>query len=360
MCSIRKVIVMSNPYIVCSTSHQPIEQLDISDKLIAMLTDDIEITHILETIDQSISMFDTIFDSLDELQTLANHISTEGISKSLMLFIDPEQHLATKYNFPSLEDLANEDLSDKNITVAVEVISAKLKTISNALVKFLKSLVEGFVKLFDKITSSFTDNETLLRKYYKRFVSVGIDTDKLDNKTVTLPNRKVLEAATTKVVELSKKVYSVDITTPLSKYLDEPIKLREAYTEILNGFNIDSLSDKDLKTETGSLKKLGYNADTIRSVTNHGAGSAKQVSAGNDVIKYYKKAVSEIERNFNKANMSDKDTATLQQSVSELRTFVSAHRQGIIRILNYSNRCQKYALSVCVAMNSCVGGKPKH
>ena len=178
--------------------------IDLSEVLFSIIDDETAINEInaeiisMEVAEKKFNM------AFEQLESLYNSISEFGISKNIILAVDPNRYLEKNGIVPSYESLSDLPTKDENAKIALEGIDKQIK-------KYWHKAIQIMEVLWNKIKAMFARIFQMFQSYEKV----------LDNLSRTLRNKKFISS---KVKKKKIKAISSEDFTEATRYFVAEIK----------------------------------------------------------------------------------------------------------------------------------------
>jgi len=216
-----------------------------------------DIAEDIDSLDEIEKNMHNLDDSIEYLTKIRNAIEEFGISKPMMIIVDPNSELVSKHIVPSYENMSLEPSRGKDAEAAIEGLGSVISRIWEGICNFFKSIGKAIKDLWNKIFNRARSDGKSADKGAKRI-------DKLKNKILsdtpvnTCDYDKCLKA-TIALSVIGGKLTEIDIDKQLGSTL---AKIRDAYSK--PGFKLEDLKDEivtSLATVVAVLKDITAKAN---------------------------------------------------------------------------------------------------
>jgi len=361
-------------------------QIDLSEVLFDVIEDESAISEMNAEI-ESMRIAEERFDiSFEQLKALHRSIDEFGISKGVILAVDPDGYLEKNGLIPSYESLNDLPTKDENAEIALEGIGDKIKEYWNKIVKAMSALWDKIKAMFTRIFQMFQSYEKVLNKLKENLKDKEFDDDKVKEKkfkTITANNfENAVRYFNDKFVNLFDKI-SQKVETMVSSIEDENLEdykkeMSELYSAVVNenddnesilGMKAEMDNDKPTWKSSGksifdnakedTLTNLGYSKvdviidkiDSAISVLKSSGNIEKQVKVADKTNSEFEKAVKKLISEA-KSNKDEDKVKELDKKLKIARTYINFNRISYTKMSNIVIKIAKTAIALGNAAKS--------
>lgn len=334
------------------------QAVNIEQELFDISQHSIQIHECTSHLTEMCNLYDTIFDTMTELDFLSENISKHGISKSLIMCADPTNYMATNFGFPSLEDLSSDPAIDKNAYVAMEALNDKMKAFIDTIIKYFNMLIKALAKLFKKVIAMFDSYKKILDKYETIFEDAAandtFDTDKAKEISLTAPIAATLTEETTGTYSNIDKLIQIPIDTIINKNYNDPNKMKEEFDAAFGTLGPPVGRPLKLKITDASLESLGYTVGATRNIITAAKASLRMSQRSDEIMKSYQKAIDEITAIAEATVSSAEEEQKVRSALNVAKLYVTKYKGMLITSISNTKICMTHVIAVCKAMEKCI------
>lgn len=340
----------------------PAAAVVVAADMLELAMDDIEVAQALEDYNETVAMYDEIFESFGAVEHLSKTIEKHGISKSLMAHADPDGYLAESLGIPATENLDETPINDANAEAALEAMSETLKKWAETVKKWFKALVDKMKALIGKVVQMFQKYETVLKNLKTKLKGFSMDDKKAGDKKIKCMSASDLSSF---LGDISKCAAILDGKAYASIVAAKDADAVKASIESsLKGLPVDALGMKlekgELKTEKGkyadamkteSVKTFGYDPGAASSACDTAMGAVAFIRAAGSLVKSMESGNAAIAKAVDSAAKSSGEDAT--DAKKKVEAIKKATGQ-ITKVVNASISKAKSAVSCTVTAGNAV------
>ena len=163
------------------------DRIDLSEVLFDVIEDESAINEMNAEITSMEVAEENFSIAFKQLKALHRSIDEFGISKGVILAVDPDRYLEKNGLIPSYESLNDLPTKDENAEIALEGIGDKIKEYWNKIINFIKSIWNKIKNLFSHVSNASKSSEKSIKSYIEAIKDKEFDDDKVKEKKFKLP-----------------------------------------------------------------------------------------------------------------------------------------------------------------------------
>ena len=356
------------------------DRIDLSELLFNIIDDETAINEMNAEI-TSIEVAEERFDiAFEQLKALHKSISEFGISKSVILAVDPDGYLEKNGLIPSYESLNDLPTKDENAEIALESLSDIFKKYWNKVIKITKETWKKMKGMLSRIENMLNAYQIVIAKNKEAIKNKKFNDDKVKEKKIKVITFDEFYSAKDYFEVLVKRMFgsletNVDsLLSDIQKYPSESIKdaAIDSYKTLIEhnndhikfiGMKIELNNGKVTwkhvggsifdKIKEGTLIDRGYkNINAIDRILQDTTNLIKDNKKINDHIKEIDKIQDEFEKAVNvliskvRDDKNKKYANDLDKSLKIMKTSLDFIKISYIKMSNIAIKLVKTAIIV--------------
>lgn len=330
-----------------------------SDFALDLSLAEFEFSEAMEGMTQFMHSADAQFKAFEQIELFGDIIEEHGISKSLVMLMDPQGELAaTNPEVPAFESLDEVPGKGPEAEVYLKGVKDTLKSWWETIKKWFMKMVDWVKNMFGKLVQLFQKRETILKKLDEQVSGKTLDSKKAKDKEFKLPSKKAMDNLIGKLKGLLDKAGKV---SDMSKGDDEFFKNLSKDLAVV-GLKWDasskSLENKpyDFETTKKSFASHGYKQSDVEGLIDHGKNFCSLVAGMKDAAKSVENALKSTEKHGKSLEKSGAPSEVVKESKEAIKNAQKATNNTIKVTSGLSQRANavvSHIISIARAYVAC-------